>query len=382
MNSSSTSKTTRFASFVSRRQFMNLTFAGVSCAALLVFPGKVLAQESQNLQLVTDCLGRKLEIPFGPLAVSPTGTPAQTLLTILAPDMMYSVATKISNDAYCYANAGLSKVTNLPETDSVTRSSYEETARKLKAIAPTLIIDAGSKQEELYGELDLLQNNLSVPVFFVDISFGQLPEALRTLGAVLGCSDRASELAQWVERALLLSDFSKFNATNTPTVFYAPRENGTMVHHGINVQLDALIHAGAIPVTSAYNFDSASVDFNSLLAEHPDFIMFDDVEMLRQLRLCTGDGYKAWCELPAITKGYSFISPALMHSWLGSPVFVQCIGALWLANMIHPKECSFDLIEETRDFYSLFYGLELDSDSLNGLVGMCLKEREGIDFYE
>ncbi len=47
-----------------------------------------------------------------------------------------------------------------------------------------------------------------------------------------------------------------------------------------------------------------------------------------------------------------------MHSWFGSPIFAQSIDLLWLSQIIWPEYCARDLIQNTRAFYRLFYGME------------------------
>lgn len=47
----------------------------------------------------------------------------------------------------------------------------------------------------------------------------------------------------------------------------------------------------------------------------------------------------------------------------------QSLGVLWLARVVFPDACDYDLVGQAGDFYRLFYGLDRTAEELIGLVG-------------
>ncbi len=216
-------------------------------------------------------------------------------------------------------------------------------------------------------ELDELQNAAGVPVLFLDASFGNLARAYRLLGELLHCSTRANELAEWVEHAQEMSFRGK--CQESPIILYAPRANGVSSNRSVGVFLEAIEHIGAIPVDLEHDYDKAAMPIGGLIEQDADIVLFDDISLRRQFNSKSGLGYEIWCECDAVRDGRYLVSPALIHSWFGSMVFVQAIGILWLSGTLWFDACGFEYVEEIEKFYSLFYGVDIEAEELRHLVG-------------
>ena len=154
-----------------------------------------------------------------------------------------------------------------------------------------------------------------------------------------------------------------------PRVFYAPREMGVALRGGVEAQLDAIRHVGAEPVTSPYDWESRTVDIGAVAAAEPDLVVFGDTALASSLLSKEGEGWFLWGAVPAVGHGAYISSPALMHSWLASPVLVQHLGVLWLGGVLWGESCGYAVDEEARAFYELFYGLDKEDADLRVLLG-------------
>ena len=69
----------------------------------------------------------------------------------------------------------------------------------------------------------------------------------------------------------------------------------------------------------------------------------------------------AWAEVAAVKAGRVWLSPGLPFGWIDRPPSLnRLIGLRWLAGLFYPDQARQDLRAETREFYRLFYQVELD----------------------
>lgn len=355
---------------LTRRTFAKIASVGIMSIALPSFPRTAIAQEGSGQRQFIDSLNRSVSVANVIESVTPIGIHAQTLMTTLCPEGLASLATGINDDAADYKDAGIGDLTNLPKTGGIVSPATEDVAiDEIEIISPELILDVGLPRDGLASELDALQAETGIPVVFLDISFGKLSQAYRTLGELLGYQSRAEDLADYIDRANDRVRAFAASSTTSNKVFYAPRENGLTVRSGIEVQIDALAFSGATPVTAPYDYVRKTVDFNILKASETDFVIFDDTNCLDSFLSGEGEAANIWKDVTAISQGKYAVSPALMHSWFGSAVLVQTLGILWISSILWPTERSVDITSEARSFYSLFYGLIWAEDAFADLAG-------------
>ena len=57
------------------------------------------------------------------------------------------------------------------------------------------------------------------------------------------------------------------------------------------------------------------------------------------------------------------------YNWMGFPPSVQrYLGMLWLGALLYPENIKYDLYEEVRTYYDLFYHCELTEDQFSALM--------------
>jgi iron complex transport system substrate-binding protein len=345
-------------------------------------PQQALATESIVGTIVfTDDLGRSVRLPSIIDSVTPTGINAQMMLCHLFPEKMASLAMEVPpSDVSDYADANLEDLVELPETGTLLSSSGADiVSEEVVEISPGIMLDVGLPKEGLADKLNALQLETNIPYIFIDISFGNLPNAYRALGSLLGCESRAEALASYVESVMAEVKGVVDLQETAYKVFYAQRELGLSVTGGISLQLDAITYAGGIPIVEPYDYANKAVLVDMVGGSEIDWILFDDTDVLEPLLLGEGEAYVVWSEAISSSGAGFAASPALYHSWLGSMVFAQSIGLLWLVSVIWPTHCDFDMDVRAQEFYNLFYGLGLADDSASELVGEITEEEVSND---
>ena len=353
---------------LSRRGFISAVAAGTA-SVLHLTTKKSFAGQSQKK--FTDSLNRNVIISSIIEGIVPLGLPAQILITTLCPDKLATLAKDVPNeDKSDYKDSDAACTINLSQTGAISDSIDEEVStEKIFKTQAGILLDAGTYSEGLSEKLDALQDEAQIPAIFIDLSYGKLPNAYRTLGTLLGCEDRAELLASWIEdtqkKALAIS-----TQQEAKFVFYAPKENGVLLKGNIDVQLDVIKALGCSAVTAPYDYSNKSVSINELKSNQVDFIVFDDASVFSSITSKEGSAYEIWKDVQAIQECRYAASPAIMHSWFGSIIFAQSIGMLWLAAVMWPKECNYSFEEEALEFYGLFYGLDKSSSDINSLPGI------------
>ena len=363
---------------VTRRDFLKIaavTTGGV--IATVAMADSVYAESDINVSLMrdgteaqefTDSAERKTSIPKEIKTVIPAGIIAQTLLITLCSEKISTLAKEIEDDEEAqYTSIGKGKLNNLEETGNLySRHGRDIKTAKITAESPSLVIDAGEEKSDIDFSLDYLQARTNVPTVFVDATFGMLPKAYRTLGALLGCERRAEQLAVYIEDIYKDVTQKCSLVSTSPAILYAANENGLWQRSERTVQDDVIEFLGGVSVKSPIGATPDTMNAEVLSNQQFNCVIFNNRECVEQIFLGTGKAYELWASVPAILNGMYTISPALYHYWFGSSMlFTQTIGMQWLGKTIWPDIYDYDLVSEAKKFYSLFYDRTLDEEMLN-----------------
>lgn len=357
---------------LSRREFVSGAIGTVGGFAFFSFPRSAHASPIESF---SDSLGRSFDFCFPAESVVPLGVYAQTMMETLCPECLSSLAKEVSSDAEDFAEAGLAEVEALPETGTPSASFGKGVdSSQVSFLSPDIVLQVGFPRDGINEELEHLQDEFDSPCVFLDISFGGLQDAYRQLGKLLGCEQRAGELVGYIDDVQCRVEGCLADVASRKRVFYGPRVAGKKVNEGVAVQVDILRYLGLDPVVTPYNFERKTVDFDSLIEEDPSFVLLDDTSFPDSFFSCEGEVYEDWVGVRAMNEGRFAIAPALMHSVLGSAVFAQSIGMLWIASVVNPGQHQFDLPAEMVRFYDLFYGLKRERDEMSELLGLVAED--------
>jgi iron complex transport system substrate-binding protein len=82
-----------------------------------------------------------------------------------------------------------------------------------------------------------------------------------------------------------------------------------------------------------------------------------------------------WREFRAIRSGAYYAVPKGPYNWLGSPPSInRYLGILWMGAILYPQYADYDLYEETREYYRLFYGYDLSRERFDSLISPTSEE--------
>jgi iron complex transport system substrate-binding protein len=309
----------------------------------------LLAPRRAHAATVTDGAGRAVPVPARVERVFPAGPPAAIFLYTLAPELLlgWPRANRAEEREFLLPDVG-----SRPEVGRITGRGNTANLEVVLALKPDLILDVGSVNPTYVSLADRVQQQTGIPYALLDGRFDGIPQAYRTLGALIGRSEQGESYARAAD------DIIKTTTGRTavmpkggrPRVYYArgPRGLETGLGGSINVETIELL---AHNVAGETRGGLATVSIEQVLLWNPDVIITIDQDFAASVR-----SDPAWAPVKAVREGRVHLSPKLPFGWVDFPPCVnRLIGLWWLAKILYPDRFAEDLRALTRDFYARFY---------------------------
>ncbi len=317
---------------------------------------------------VTDSGGRTVAVPDTIAKVYAAGPPASILLYVLAPDRM----TGWPRAPHAYERPYLAEAyRDLPETGRLTGRGDTANLEVVLRDRPDLIFDFGSIRDTYISLADRTQEQTGIPYLLIDGRFENTPQALRLMGGVLGVEERAERLAAYVET--LFSDIDEALAQipedNRPRVYMARGPAGLETGLLGSINTEIIERAGGRNVADPgpdanVRRGLTQVSIEQVIVADPDTIITWDRNFYEQVWT-----NPLWQGIDAVRRKRVYLAPTAPFGWIDRPPSInRIIGLKWLAGLFYPERFSFDLREETRNFYQLFYHVDLNDEDLDRLI--------------
>lgn len=314
---------------------------------------------------VVDSAGRSVIIPDRIERVFGAGGPAAIALYIIAPDRMLGWGRANRGEEFDFL---AEPYASLPGVGGLGGQSSEANLERMLALQPDLILDFGSMRETFIDQANRIQRQTGIPYVLIDGRFESTAESLRVLGDILGVPDRGEALARDAEATFARIDaiLQAVPEEKRPRVYFARRPDG--LESGVvgSINTEIIERAGGINVLgrSAAARGLVQVGFETILAADPDVIVTWDETFYRDHH-----ANPLWQQLRAVREGRVCLAPMLPFGWIDRPPSLnRIIGLDWMASKLYPELHNADLRERAREFYRLWYHVELDEARLDRLL--------------
>jgi len=329
----------------------------VLLAAFLLTVTSVQASE------VVDAAGRTVSVPQRIERVFAAGPPAAILLYTLAPDRLVGWNRRPPPQALAYLAHPYG---DLPEVGRLTGRGGSANLEAVLGARPDLILDYGSISPTFNSLADRVQAQTGLPYVLLDGTFESIPGTYRRLGALLGIEARAERLARYAEDVLARAAHLRARGAAPPRVYYARGPDGleTGASGSINVELLDCVGAANVAESVGGARNLVRVSPEQILAWDPDVIITLEPQFYRGVF-----DDPLWRGVRAVRRGQVFLAPRDPFGWFDRPPSVnRLIGIPWLAEVLYGRGSTDALAEQAREFYRLFYHLELDDAALGRLL--------------
>jgi iron complex transport system substrate-binding protein len=129
--------------------------------------------------------------------------------------------------------------------------------------------------------------------------------------------------------------------------------------------MEVLEHVGAINVAAAAGKGGLTkVSVEQVLAWNPDVILTLDPGFFRSVATDP-----LWSSVKAVRDKRIYLAPGLPFGWFDAPPGVnRLIGVRSLMATLYPRQFPESVRDTTRDFYKLFYHVDLSDAQLDSLL--------------
>lgn len=328
-----------------RRHAFSVLVALLSAALLLA--------RSATAEILTDAAGRKVELPATVDRVMPAGPPAAVLLYALAPDKMTGWVRQPTD-----AEKGFlaTPYRDLPATGRLTGKESDADAGAVRKVKPDLILDVGTVDAEYAALADRIQKETGVPYILLDGSLAKTADTLRMLGKLFGKEAEAAPLAAYADE-IVGPIYAPQQEPPVPSkrlsLYYGRGKDGleTFGSGSINMEIFGALGFTFVPGGPGPSRMTAE----EVIGWNPDVIVALSPSFAETVMTDP-----AWAQVTAVQNKRVFCSPTLPFGWVDSPPGLnRLIGLQWLRSVVYPFSVKDDLRQVTRDFYKLFYHVEL-----------------------
>lgn len=333
----------------------------LSLSACGTKPEEKASQEP--IRRYVDAAGREVELPQQIDRVAVSGPMAQMLLFALCPDRLVGMATQWDPRAEEYLEE---KYYDLPVIGQLYGGKGELNLETLLSSGAQVVIDVGEPKSAVAEDLDALQAQTGIPFVHISVTTATAGEAYRELGTLLGMEEEAQRLGAYCDRVYANMKELTDSVEKVDALYLLGKEGDHVIARNSyhSEVMDLLTNNLAVVETPSSKGTGNEVDLEQILSWDPEVILFGDGSVYESVA-----GDPLWQNITAIRKGNYYEVPFGPYNWMGFPPSVQrYLGMLWLGALLYPEQIEYDLYEEVRTYYDLFYHCELTEDQFYALV--------------
>lgn len=321
-------------------------------------------QNNDETRIFVDSAGREVVIPAEINTVAPSGQVAQMILYTAVPDKLTGIAVAFRDEAKAYIDE---RYTTLPLLGQFYGKNANLNMEELVKVNPDVIIDIGEKKGSIVEDLDQLQEQINIPVIFIEATTDTMDETYKKLGELFAEEEKMQVLGAYckavTEHAKDVS--AQLSDDQKVSVYIAREENGLGTDASGSFHAESLDLVGAInaaDVEAAGKGGGSIVSMEQILVWNPDVILVYTQDVYDEIT--TSD---VWVELEAVKEGKVYLIPSGPYNFISNPPSVnRMIGIAWLGNRLYPERYAFTE-EMVTEFYELFYHITPTAEQLETL---------------
>ena len=337
--------------------------AGAETAQDAVAPPEEAAPQERE---ITDMASRTMTVPLEIESVFSTGPAAAIYLYTLVPDKLLGWNYALNDIEKSIILEQYHDLPNFGQGDAV---NYEAVI----AAGPTIALNVTSINDGSIDASDALAEQLGVPVVMVSSDLLDAPAVYRFMGELFGVEEQPEALAAYAEET--------FNAISSLDI---PNEEKVRIYYGngedsLETAPAGSSHGQIIDLVNAINVadlelgDGSRVQISAeqLLAWDPDVIIVNGEPKADMTGSAAAEAILAdplFATLKAVQNGAVYGTPNAPFSWVDRPPGPnRIVGMRWLSGLIYPEYLDYDVDEAVREFFQLFYHVELTDEQLTQL---------------
>ncbi len=318
---------------------------------------------------ITDMAGREVTLPDEISKVYTHAQMSTIMVYTLAPDMLLGWNYELNDMEKAYI---LEEYQDLPAFGMGDAVNHEA----IIAAGPQIAIIAGTIDERTIADADDLQLKLGIPVVIIDGSIDKSAEAYRFLGEVLNIADAAEPLAVYAETALawVNDKVSALAEEDKATVYYGNGAESLNTAPAGSSSAQVLDMIGVINVAQVEVGSSSRIDVSKeqIISWNPDVVFLNGEPKEDYSANAAVEDFISdpdFATVNAVINAKVYASPKAPFSWIDRPPGPnRLIGLYWSFATIYPEQADLDIDATIKDFYQLFYHMDLTDEQMQVLM--------------
>ena len=327
-------------------------------------------QETGETREITDMAGRKVTVPAAEdiESVFSTGPVAAIFMYMVAPDKLLGWNYEL-NDVE--KSIILEKYHDLPNFGMGDAINYEAVI----AANPTIALNCGKINDAMVSDCDALSKSLGIPVIAVDNELNNSAEAFRFMGELLGVEDHAEELAEYSEKIFTdIASLADIPEDEKVSVYFGNGEDSleTAPRGSQHAQILDAVNVTNVADLELGDGSRVQISAEQLLAWDPDVIVVNGEPKADKSGSSAAEDIlnnPDYASLKAVQDNKVYGTPNAPFSWVDRPAGPnRLIGMRWLSAVVYPEYIKCDVNEEIREFFNLFYHVDLSDEQLENVL--------------
>ena len=327
-------------------------------------------QETGETREITDMAGRKVTVPAAEdiESVFSTGPVAAIFMYMVAPDKLLGWNYEL-NDVE--KSIILEKYHDLPNFGMGDAINYEAVI----AANPTIALNCGKINDAMVSDCDALSKSLGIPVIAVDNELNNSAEAFRFMGELLGVEDHAEELAEYSEKIFTdIASLADIPEDEKVSVYFGNGEDSleTAPRGSQHAQILDAVNVTNVADLELGDGSRVQISAEQLLAWNPDVIVVNGEPKADKSGNSAAEDILSnpdYASLKAVQDNKVYGTPNAPFSWVDRPAGPnRLIGMRWLSAVVYPEYIKCDVNEEIREFFNLFYHVDLSDEQLENVL--------------
>ncbi len=363
---------------LTRRKFISVAgTAAASLAAPLALSGCSVAEQlASGTQVVTDSMGRQVELP-APHRLERiyfTSPLAQIFCFTVAPDLLGGTAISFTEDELQFLPEGMGELSFLGSLSN--GGTIDAEALRYHDIQVIFSISGVDLTDVNVSDVEKLEAAAHLPGVLIDGSFDNISDTYRLLGRCLGRESRGEDLAQYCEDIYdrVTRAVAQVPESERVTFYFAEGPEGLQTEPNSSQHSVAFTTAGGVNVAADVPYvpgagGLVTVPMADVQRWNPQFIItWDHDTRAGAARLIRGSSQ--WAGIDAVRNGRVCEMPTLPFAFCDRPPGVnRFLGIQWLANLFYPSYYDVDMVEVVRDFYARCYWRDISVDQAKLVLG-------------
>lgn len=324
------------------------------------------AADAAGEREITDMAGRTVVVPDEIETVFSSSTVTAIFMYTLAPDKLLGWNYELNELEKSIILEEYHDLPNFGMGDSI---NYEAVI----AADPTIAVNVGTINDKMISDCDKLSKSLGVPVVAVDGNLSASAEAYRFMGELLGEEEQAEKLASYAEKTF--ADIEKMEVPEDKKVriYYGNGEDSleTAPAGSAHGQIIDMVNAVNVADLEMGEGSRVQISAEQLLAWDPDVIVVNGEPKADMSGASAAEAILAnpdYASLKAVQDQQVYGTPNTPFSWMDRPMGPnRIVGIRWLSGLIYPEYLNYNVDEEVKEFFDLFYHVQLTDEKLENI---------------